>query len=357
MALPIHTAKPGRFLAPLAAACGAAALILAASFAAPRDASAQSVENFYAGKQMTMLIASGVGGGYDAYARALARHMVRHIPGNPIIVPRNIPGASGLIAISTLYNTSKPDGLTFAALTNGVAMDPLFGTSANRFDALELNWIGSIGKLENICLTWETSPITTIEQAREHEVIVGAAGATSNTSVMPRILNAFLGTQFRVIGGYAEGSGTTLALESGEIDGICGISYSTLKVSHPAWIIESRLNVLVQLGLDDIAALPDVPNAIDLITDPEAKAALELILVRQEMGRPFAAPPGVPPELIAVLRQAFEATIRDPAFLVEASRLNLEIDPLTGQEIETLLKTAYSAPAHIVARAAALVRP
>jgi tripartite-type tricarboxylate transporter receptor subunit TctC len=320
----------------------------------PQQAGAQAP--FYRGKQISMLIASGPGGGYDTYARALARHMARHIPGNPVIVPRNLPGAGGLIAANTLYNSSAPDGLTFAALTNGAAMEPLFGERAARFDPQKLNWIGSIGKLENICVTLKGSPITRIEQAKANDVAVSASGAGGNSSIMPRILNDFLGTKFKVIGGYTEGSGTTLALERGEVDGVCGLSYSTLRTMHADWFRDQKVNVIVQIGLRKLRDLPDVPNALDLISNPDDKNVLELILIRQEMGRPFAMPPGVAPDRVAILRAAFEETLKDPAFLADAAKLQMEIDPLTGGEIEGLLKTAYSAPRPIVERAARLTR-
>jgi len=341
---------------------GFAARILAAALAAvaialPAKLAAQGAQPFYRGKQVTMLIASGAGGGYDAYARALARHMGRHIPGNPAIVPKNTPGAGGLIAANTLYNNTAPDGLTFAALTNGAAMDPLFREPAARFDGQKFTWIGSMGKLENICVTWKaTSPITRIEQARTREVSVSATGATGNSAIMPKIVNQFLGTKFKVIGGYAEGAGQTLALERGEVDGICGLSYSTLKASRPDWFRDGKLNIILQIGLEKLKDLPNVPNAIDLVTDADSRRVLELILIRQEMGRPFAMPPGVPAERVAVMRQAFDETLKDPAFLAEAAKLQLEIDPLTGAQIAGLLKTAYSAPAPIVARAAQLAK-
>jgi tripartite-type tricarboxylate transporter receptor subunit TctC len=282
--------------------------------------------------------------------------MPKHIPGNPVIVSRNLPGAGGLIAANTLYNNTPADGLTFAALTNGAAMDPLFGERAARFDAQKLNWIGSIGKLDNICITWQGSPLTRIDQAKTREVAVSASGAGGNSSIMPRILNQFLGTRFKVIGGYTEGSGTTLALERGEVDGVCGLSYSTLKTMHPDWFRDRKVNVIVQIGLEKQRDLPDVPNALDLISNPDDRRVLELILIRQEMGRPFAMPDGVAPDRVAILRAAFEATLKDPAFLSDAAKLQMEIDPLTGGEIEELLKTAYSAPQPIVQRAAQLVR-
>jgi tripartite-type tricarboxylate transporter receptor subunit TctC len=336
-----------------------AKLIFAALLAAlgAASAAAQTPEKFYKGKQVTILIASGVGGGYDTYARALARHMGSHIPGNPVIVPKNVPGAAGLIAASTLYNSTAPDGLTFAALTNGIAMDPLFSANPGRFDALKMIWLGSIGKLENICVTWYTSPIKTIQQAQKSQVVVSAAGATSNTGMMPRVANEFLGTKFKVVGGYTEGSGVTLSLENGEVGGVCGISYSTLKAMRPNWFRDKKINIILQIGLKKLPDLPEVPNAIDLVSNPDDRQVLQLILVRQEMGRPLALPPGVPADRVAALRAAFDATMKDPAFLADAKKIELEVDPLTGAEIEALLKSAYAAPKPIVARAAKLVGP
>ena len=331
------------------------ALVLCFVLLLPVQSGAQQTP-FYRGKQIILLIASGAGGGYDAYARAIARHMGRHIPGNPSIVPKNVPGAGGLIAANTLYNSTPPDGLTFAALTNGAAMDPLFGETAARFDAQKFNWLGSMGKLENICVTWQTSPITKIEQAKTREITVSATGATGNSAIMPRIVNEFLGTKFKVIGGYSEGAGQTLALERGEVDGICGLSYSTLKAGRPDWFRDHKLNIILQIGLQKIRDLPDVPNAFDLVADSERKRILELILIRQEMGRPFALPPRVAADRVTILGQAFEETLKDPQFLADAQKLQLEIDPLTGEEIARLLKTAYSAPKETVARAAKLAK-
>jgi tripartite-type tricarboxylate transporter receptor subunit TctC len=333
------------------------ALLLTSAWAAllPGESRAEA-PTFYRGKQISMLIASGAGGGYDAYARALARYMARHIPGNPTIVPRNLPGAGGLIAANTLYNNTAPDGLTFAGLTNGAAMDPLFGETAARFDGRTFNWLGSIGKLENICVTWQGGPINRIEQAKTREISVSATGATGNSAIMPKIVNEFLGTKFKVIGGYAEGAGQTLALERGEVDGICGLSYSTLKASRPDWFRDRKLNIILQIGLKKIRDLSDVPNAIDLVPDADNRHVLELILIRQEMGRPFALPPRVPADRVAILRNAFEDTLNDAQFLAEAAKLQLEIDPLTGAEIEALLKTAYSAPKATVERAAKLAK-
>src|SRR5258708_24806582 len=254
--------------------------VLGAVIAAlPGSGIAQDAQNFYRNKQLTMLIASGAGGGYDAYARTLARYMTKHLPGNPVIVPKNVPGAGGLIAANTLYNNAAPDGLTFAAVTNGVAMDPLFGEKAGRFDAQKFKWLGSIGKLENICVTWQGSPITRIEQAKTREVAVSASGATGNSAIMPKIVNQFLGTKFKVIGGYTEGSGVTLALERGEVDGVCGLSYSTLKTMRPDWFRDRKLNIILPIGLQNPNDLPNPPTPPPLLTHPHPKTTLELILL------------------------------------------------------------------------------
>ena len=317
-------------------------------------ARSQPAGDFYKGKQITMLISTAAGGGYDTYARTLARHMVKYIPGAPTIVPKNMPGADGAIVAGTLYNNAPKDGTTFAAFTNGIALDPLFGKFVGRFDAQKFSWIGSIGKLMNVCVTWYTSPVKTIEQAKTHEVIVSASGATSNSAMMGKIANALLKTKFKVITGYADPD-VTLAMEKGEVEGVCGLAYTTLKATHPQWFDEKKINVLLQIGLTRFPDLPNVPSALELVSDPNAKQTLELILTRQEMGRPFAAPPGVPADRVAMLRNAFEMTLKDSAFLSDAKRLQMEIDPLTGPDIEKLLATAYSAPKGIVAEAAKLV--
>jgi tripartite-type tricarboxylate transporter receptor subunit TctC len=332
------------------------ALLLAAA-AWPTSGSAQTVEDFYKGKSITMLIGAGAGGGYDTYARVFARHMPKHLPGHPAIIAKNMPAASGLAAASAIYTTADKDGATIAAFPNNVPMDPLFGNPGARYDAQKLNWLGSIGKLQNVCATWHTSPIKTVAAAREREVIVAAAGATSNSAIMPKLLNALLATRFKTVMGYDGGGGLTMALERGEAEGICGLSWSTMKASRPHWIRDKLLNVIVQMGLQKLADLPDVPSALKLVTDPESRQVLELILIRQEPGRPFAAPPGVPADRLAALRRAFDATLKDGEFLADAEKVQLEIEPLTAGEIATLLASAYGAPKAIVQKAAALVEP
>ncbi len=333
----------------------AAALI--ALLALSSQTRAQSVEDFYKSHPITMLVGSGAGGGYDVYARTFARYWTNHIPGHPDIIAKDMPAAAGLAAASTLYNSAERDGSVIGAFTNGAAMDPLFGNPGAHYDPLRFEWLGSIGKLENVCATWHTSPVKSIAAARERQVIVAAAGATSNTAIVPTMLNALIGTKFKVIAGYDPGSGLTIAVESGEAEGICGLSWSTMKASRPRWVNDHLLNVIVQMGLTKLADLPDVPSALDLVSDPQNRQVMELILLRQEAGRPFAAPPGTPADRVAALRQAFAETLKDPAFVAAAEQTRLEVDPLAGEEIENMLTKAYAAPKPIVERAAALVEP
>ena len=318
---------------------------------------AQSAEDFFKGKQITLLVGSGAGGGYDAYARTFARYYNRHIPGNPAIVVKNLPAAGGMAAANTLYANSDKDGLTIAAHTNGIAMDPLFGNAAAKFDGRNFNWLGSIGKLQNVCAVWHLNPVKTIAQARVTEVTVAGAGATSNTVIVPKIINALLGTKFKVIAGYEPGQGDAIAMEAGEVDGVCGLAWSTIKASRYTWIKDKKITVLVQMALEKLPDLPDVPSALDLVTNEDDRKVLQLILIRQEMGRPFAAPPGTPADRVAVLRRAFDATMKDADFIAEAARAQMEVEPLTGAQIDALLASAYGAPKDIVQRAAGLIEP
>jgi len=318
---------------------------------------ADTADEFYRGKQITMIIAGGVGGGYDLYARTFARHYGKNILGSPQIIPKNIPAAGGLAGTNAVFTNPEQDGLTIGALTSSITLDPLFGAPGARFDSLQLNWIGSLGKLQNVCITLHTSRIKTVQDLKDNIVVMGGSGATSDSAVMPRVLNALLGTKIRLIPGYDAGAATEMAVERGEIEGICGLGWSTLKAARPDWIRDQKLNVILQMGMKKHQELPNVPMAQDFVVDPVKKRILELILLRQEIGRPFAAPPNIPAERLKALRIGFEKTIGDPNFRKEADQVLMEIDPLNGKEITELLHQAYGAPAHIVKQASELVIP
>ena len=317
-----------------------------------RDAAAQAGNAPYAGKQIRMVIASGAGGGYDTYARVLTRHLARHIAGNPTIINQNMPSAAGMAATNFAYSPAAPrDGTMILATYNSLLPEPLYGNPVARYDPLKFEAVGSIGKQQNICVTWHTSPVKTIAQAKTRELSVSATGATSDSASLPRILNAVLGTKFKVILGYGT-SEQRIALERGEVDGICGLSYSTLKASNADWLLNKRLNILIQSSVRPHPDLTDVPLLIDLVGNPEDKKVISLLTFPQEMGRPFLMPPDTPKEMVLTIRRAFDATLKDPLFLADAAKASLEVDPVTGEEMEELLRRAYATPKALIQKAA-----
>lgn len=334
---------------------GAAILVTGLSTTGlPAVAVADDTADFYKQKGISFIVAGGAGGGYDTYGRVLMRHFDKHVPGNPNVVVRNMPGASGLQASAYLYNSAARDGTEFGIVYNTNLFEPLFGNKAARYDAREMGWIGSMGKLQNICVSWHTSPVKTFEQLKDaKDFTVAATGATGNSAQMPRVFNALLGTQLKVIVGYST-SGQRLALERGEVDGICGLGYSTLAASNPDWISKKRINILIQVGLHPSDSLPGVPMALESIQDPTDRKVMELLLIRQEWGRPIGGPP-IPADRLALLRKAFQETLKDKAFLAEAEKTKLEIEPLSGEQMDELLAKAHGYPADIVEAAGRLV--
>jgi tripartite-type tricarboxylate transporter receptor subunit TctC len=331
--------------------CFVRAVAIAASVVAcMTGAAAQSVS--YEGKTLRMIITSGAGGGYDAYARALAAHIADHLPGKPVIVSQNMPGASGMVGTNWAASDAAPrDGTVIVATYNALLLDPLFGNPQAKYDPRKFEWIGSIGKQQQICITWHTSPIKTIEQAREREVVVSATGANGSPAVMPRMLNAMLGTKFKVVSGYSTPE-SRLAVERGEADGVCGLAYSTLKASNPDWILHKRINVLLQTGTKPQEGLENVPLLINLVSDADTKKVLGLLAFQGELGRPFLMPPGTPREYVAAMRKAFDETMKDPGFLADAQKSRLEIDPVSGAEMGAMIKDAFDTPKPLVQEAA-----
>lgn len=332
------------------------AAVAAAALVCPVQSAAQSAAGFYKGSNVTMLIGSGAGGGYDTYSRVLARHMARHIPGNPHIVPKNMPGAGSIKATNYLYNVAPKDGSVFAAIFNTIPLQPLVGKKGIKFDVRKLAWVGSIGKHQNICATWHASPIKSFEQAKERQVVVAATGASGNAAVYPTIFNEVLGTKFKVVTGY-KASGARLAVTRGEADGICGMSYQTLLASNPAWIQDKKINILAQIGLEPHPALKGVPMVLDMVKSESARNVLTFLMIPQEMGRPYVAPPGLPAARIAALRSAFMATMTDPAFIADAERTRMKIEPIDHAAMESLIARLYAMPQETVAKARDLLEP
>ena len=328
--------------------------LFVASLALSSAAAAQSLESIYKANGLKFVVAAGAGGGYDVYGRALARYIGRHLPGNPNVVAQNMPGADGLKATNYMFNVAPRDGSVIGNTYATMTLQPLFTSQGIQFDSLKLNWLGSMGKQNALCVTWATSPIKTIADAQTKVATVSSTGAAGSRTTVPKILNAVIGTKFKVITGY-DTAGASLAVERGEVDGLCGVSYAMLMASNPSWLIDRRVNVLAQFALQRDAHVPDVPMVLDMVKDANDRRLLDLILVVQEVGRPVIAPPGLPSDRLGILQNAFVATMKDREFLAEAERLKLELDMLDHREIEALLKTAYATPRDVIDRASQLL--
>jgi tripartite-type tricarboxylate transporter receptor subunit TctC len=322
--------------------------VLAVASLAAGAAAAQSVEAFYKKGGFRMVVASGAGGGYDTYTRVLARHYGRHLPGQPNIVVQNMPGASGMLATNWAYNSAPRDGSRILATYSAILSAHLLGNDKAKFDVRKFGAVGSIAKSQLLCVTWHTSPYKDIRQAVGKLMTVSATGRTGNSATLPLILNQLMDTRFKVIMGYST-SGSRLALERGEVDGICGLGLSTLRASNPDWFINKKVNVIAQIGLTSLDELKGVPNPIDLV-GPKEREVLEFNAILQEIGRPYVAPPEVPAGRLAALRAAFDATMADKAFAAELDRLQLELSPLTGKGMAKWLDKLYGYSPEVVSR-------
>jgi tripartite-type tricarboxylate transporter receptor subunit TctC len=329
--------------------------LLAAMLAAAPAAAAEP--DFYSGKTVQVLIGFSAGGGYDIYGRTLARHMGRHIPGNPRLVPQNMPGAGSLKAVNYLYNVAPRDGTAFAGFAPGVVVEPLLGRSeGTQFEAPKFTWLGSISQEVSVCAFIKAAGIRTWQDMQTKKYVIGASGGGAESDVFPNVLRKLFDLPLKIVAGYPGGTEITLAMERHEVDGRCGWSWTSLLSRNKALLDNKRIDLTLQIGLQKDRALPEVPLIMDLTDDPLKKAALKLIVSRQTIARPFAAPPGIPEERARMLRAAFDATMRDAEFLGEAQALNLDVAPVGGAEVEALLKEIYASPSEVVKLATELVR-
>ena len=303
---------------------------------------------------VSVSIASGTGGGYDTYGRLAARHLGKYLPGNPAMVPRNQPGAGGVVLANAMYNVAPKDGSAIAILQAGTPFEPLFGNQQAKFDPQKFNWLISLNKLVNIGVFWHTTRIKTMNDLLTGQVLVGSSGGgNASTEVYPNLLNNLAGTKFKVISGYSGTGETGLAMERGEVEGIVGTELSSLRATRPDWIRDKKVRIVIQIALTKSAELPDVPSVVDLIKDEEGRQVVELLLARQEHGRVFLAPPGVPADVVATLRDAFMKMAKDPALLADAEKLHADIVVNSGDEVSALITKTYAAPKPLVERAIA----
>jgi tripartite-type tricarboxylate transporter receptor subunit TctC len=312
---------------------------------------AQTQDNFYAGKKMTMIVGSSVGGSYDLSARVLARHLGNHIPGNPSIIPRNMPGAGGLEATNYIYTVAPKDGTEIGALSRTVPILPIFGEGGGTFDPRKLNWLGSTVNVVGTAVAWHTAPVKTMDDLMARELVIGGTGAGSQAIVYPTAMNSILGTKFKIIAGYPGSAEVLLAMQRGEVEGFGSWSWSGIEKS--GLLRDGKINVLVQLGMKKQPGHPEIPLVLDLAKTADDRAALELIFAPQTFARPFAVSPGVPAARVALLRAAFDATLRDPAFLADADKQKLEVDLVSGQDVQDLIDRLYQSPPQTIARAKA----
>lgn len=311
---------------------------------------AWSAGEFYRGKQINVLIGFGPGGANDAWARTLARHMGKHIPGNPTIVPQNVPGAGTLKLTNQLYNVVPKDGSVFGLISRGVPLEPLLGGQAIQFEPTRMNWIGSPDRDTTVCASRKDAKVQTMRDLFSQQLTVGASGSGADTAIYPEFLAEFLGMKFKTIKGYPGSNEIFLAMERNEVDGIC-VAHESL--ARQRLFTEGKMNILFQAALERDAKLPAaVPLATELATTEPERSALKLFLARVALGRPFVAPPEVASDRVETLRRAFDITIKDADFVSDANRQKLSVDPISGREIADTITAAYRTPKDVVKRVA-----
>jgi tripartite-type tricarboxylate transporter receptor subunit TctC len=317
--------------------------ILAVLLMGSSGASADPIADFYRGKKIDLVIGYSSGGTYDLYARLVARHLGQHLPGHPIIVPRNMPGAGSRTAVTWLAKLAPRDGTVLATADQSLSLQQAVGDKRIQFDTTKLIYIGNPNIENNTTSTWHASGIKTIDDAKTREVTMGATGG-STSSQYPRVMNALLGTKFKIILGYPGGNDINLAMERGEVDGRGSNSWASWKATRPQWLAEKKINILVQIGLKKAPDLPDVPLLMDLGATPEDRALLRLISASTEIGRPIFTTPDVPAERVTALRTAFQDMLRDPEFIAEAKKGHFDIDPVPGEAMQKLVAEMVATP-------------
>jgi len=338
------------------AAAGLIGLIVvsAAVPAAAQPAANAAAANAVAGKTLRMIIGFGVGGGYDLWARAVAQHMGKHLPGNPTLVPQNMPAGGSLAAANFLYEVAPKDGTVFGLIGRDAPLAPITGVSGARFEPTKMSWLGTPTKETNICIAYHTASVKTVQDLHDKELVVGDVGPGSGTRAYPKALAALLGMKFKLVSGYPSSADIFLAMERGEVQGICE-SLDSVRSRRPDWIATKQVSVLFQGAPETNPELKGVPLARDLARNDEERQAIDFLYAGQGIGRPFAAPPNLPPEVLKMLRDAFDATMRDPEFIADVKKQKFDLDPENGESLAGLINKIYSTPKSIVDKVTSLV--
>ena len=338
----------------VAARLGLAAL-LAGAAAAPPAGAAEDVAAFYRGKTVTIIVGSDSGGGYDLNARALSRHMARHLAGEPTIIVQNKPGASSLAAANYVYEVAPPDGRFIAAVQRPVPFQFLFGEAGVHFDLKRIQWLGSTAKEPGVFVAWETAPQKSLADLLHGEMIVGGNGASTDTELFARMMNNLFGTSLKIISGYPGQNEIVLAMQRGEVQGVANWSWSDIESRHRDWISDRKVRFLLQFSLDPIPALAGVPHILDIARSPEERAVLTLLMQNKALGRPYFVAPAVPADRVAALRAAFDATVKDPAFVADATKTVGPVDAVSGAAMQTMLDAVYASPPALIDKARQIV--
>ena len=331
-------------------------LVVAATLWAATPAVAQSVAEFYAGKQINLIVGASPGGGYDTQARLVARHLGKHIAGNPTVVVQNMPAAGSLAATNHIYNAAAKDGTVIALVMRGMLLIRNWNPSSVRFDLGRLNWLGSINSEVAVTAAWHTAPHKSARDLFEQELIVGGTtGVDPETT--PRLLNALLGTKFKIVNGYPGTTEIILAMERGELQGIADWSWSSIKAARPDWLRDKKITLLMQAALQKEPELADVPSALDFVKNEADRRVMELYLTQKAVARPVIAPPGVPPDRLVALRAGLIALAQDDEFLADAKQAKLEVAPVSGEAVDKVISLITSAPPEVAERLGKAIAP
>jgi len=336
---------------------GLVALFSIGAVTAP-PATAQGVADFYRGKQITFMVGSSPGGGYDAIMRLVARHIVNHIPGNPSPIVQNTPGGGSLTMTNRIVRVAPQDGTVMGLVQRGVLLAQLTKQSNVQFDVTKLNWIGSVSPEISLVVAWNaTSPVKTVPDLLTKPMIVGGTGATSDLEASARLLNATIGAKFKIVSGYPGQGDVSLAMERGEIQGTADWSWSEIKARHADYLADKKITLLLQNALHKSPDLPDVPLAMEFIKDDTDRKVAQLYFGLKEVARPILAAPGVPPDRLAALRAAFDMLKDDPDFKADAEKIGIEVDPTPARKIEDYIKLTTAASPEVVRRLTEILNP
>ena len=329
---------------------------LAAAVVAPRPAAAQA--DFYKGKSIDLIISTGVGGGLDSNARVVAKHLAKHIPGEPTIVPKNMPGAGHIRAANFVFSQAPKDGTVIGTFIPIFVVSQLLGRSKSiQFDAAKFNWLASTASSNSTVYVWHGAGVKTLEDAKKKEVLMGGTGVGSYTVIYPLVMNSVLGTKFKVVTGYQSTAEIGLAMERGEIQGRAGNNFNSLKSENAEWLKDGKIDIIVQIGLERDSEFPNIPLMTDFAKDNDDRQVLKFFSTDVVIGRPFVTAPGVPAERVALLRRAFDEMLKDPAYLADAEKARIEVEPVAGAKIQDIVSEFVATPSAIIEKAKVAMEP